>query len=333
MIFKYPLWFLAFIPLVLAWIWRSRRLQRATIRFSRVGPLRNIAHKRTYVLSRMSIWVRVAILACAIVALARPQGVFEEREVSSQGIDIMIALDVSRSMAAEDLTPKNRLEVAKKTVTDFVLKRENDRMGLVVYSGEAFTQVPLTYDAPVLTHFVDQLYLDMAGEGTAIGLAIATALNRLKESKAASKIIILLTDGENNRGEINPLSAAELAKTMGVKIYTIGVGKPEGAPIPFVDEAGKKQYLRDPYGRIVKTSIDEETLKQIAVTTQGKYFRAVDKTSLEQIYNTIDTLEKSEIKTTVYRDYVEYFPKVLAVLLALMVLELLITQVFLVVVP
>ena len=333
MVFKHPEWFLALLPLLAIFWLRRKRLQRSTIKFPNIQKLREIASKRTLIFSRVSLWVRALIFIGLIIALARPQSIYQEREVSSQGIDIMIAMDVSRSMAAEDLKPKNRLEVSKKTVNDFVAGRTSDRIGLVVYSGEAYTRVPLTYDTKVLSHFVNTLYLDMAGEGTAIGLAIATSLNRLKESDAKTKIIILLTDGENNSGEINPISAAQLAKDMGVKVYTIGVGKASGVPIPFYDDNGKKRYIRDPYGRVVYTSIDEETLDKIASITKAKSFRATDKASLEKIYEQINALEKSDIKTTVYSEVEDHFPEIVKWLLFLMVFELLVTNLFLVRVP
>ncbi|RAP36841.1 aerotolerance regulator BatA, partial [Candidatus Marinamargulisbacteria bacterium SCGC AAA071-K20] len=252
--FADPLWLIALFFIALVFYLRQKKY-RATILFSDVKSLKEIATKKTKYISRLVIFIRYLVLILLIVALARPQAVLVERQVSSEGIDILLALDVSRSMAAEDFKPDNRLEVAKITIKDFIEQRETDRVGLVVFGGDAFTQCPLTLDYSILLNLLSKVKLDMAGDGTAVGMAIATALNRLKDSKSKSKIMILLTDGENNRGQIDPISAANLAADLGVRIYTIGVGKEGGAPIPYQDPQFGKVYLRDYSGRVVLTKI------------------------------------------------------------------------------
>lgn len=246
------------------------------------------------------------------------------KEVSSEGVDIMLVLDTSQSMAAEDFKPKNRLEVAKKQVQKFITKRSSDKVGLIVFGGEAYTQCPLTLDYNVLLNFIDDIHLNMAGRGTSIGMALATGLNRLRHSEAKSKVIILLTDGENNSGEIDPLSAAKLASDMSVKVYTIGVGKEGGAPIPYEDPIYGKTYARNSMGQIVLTKIDEETLKKIAKVTNGTYFRAHDGESLEKIYEEINSLEKTKIKAKQHFSYHDFFPSIILLLLLLFMLELII---------
>jgi Ca-activated chloride channel family protein len=327
-------WFLILLPIVLLIIIvRKQTREVSTIKYSDVRKLRHLENNKTKLFVNLSKWLRYAMLCLVILALARPQGVSVEKDIFTDGIDIVLALDVSGSMKAEDFKPHNRLEVAKDTIKTFIAKRYSDRIGLVVFGGEAFTQCPLTLDMGVLKAFLAQVRLDMAGDGTAIGMAIASALNRLKHSKAKTKIIILLTDGVNNKGEIDPLSAADLAKEMGIKIYTIGIGKEGGAPIPIDDPVYGRIYLRKPNGKLFLTQIDEETLKQIALKTDARYFRALDKKGLEKIYNLIDKLEKTKIKTKQYYNYTEYFPKLIWLVFVLFLLEVLITKIFLMRIP
>ncbi|MCK4745678.1 MAG: VWA domain-containing protein, partial [Bacteroidales bacterium] len=227
-----------------------------------------------------------------IVALARPQSTSKSRNVNIEGIDIIMAMDVSSSMLAQDLRP-NRLEASKDVAVEFVSGRETDRMGLVVYSGESFTQCPLTSDHAVLINLFKDIKSGMIEDGTAIGLGLANAVSRLKDSKAQSKVIILLTDGVNNRGAIAPLTAAEIAKTFGIRVYTIGVGTRGMAPAP----------VQTPFGtryQNVKVEIDEETLMKIADVTDGRYFRATDNEKLREIYLEIDQMEKSKIDVKEY---------------------------------
>jgi Ca-activated chloride channel homolog len=330
--FADPIWFIALLFLGLVFYLRQNKY-RSTILFTDVGSLKEIAAKKTKYISRLVIFIRYLVLILIIVALARPQAVSIERQVSSEGIDILLAVDVSRSMAAEDFKPNNRLEVAKETIKEFVENREADRVGLVVFGGDAFTQCPLTLDYSILLNLLGNVELDMAGDGTAVGMAIATGLNRLKESKSKSKIMILLTDGENNRGQIDPISAAKLAADLGVRIYAIGVGKVGGAPIPYVDPNFGKVYMRDYSGRVVMTKIDEVSLKEISSITDGQYFRATDANSLKDIYDQIDQLEKTEIKTKRYRQYEDYFQPILWLIFGLLIFEILLGNIFLVTVP
>jgi len=302
-------WFLVLgIVLVGVYFWQRKRPTRVTLAYSSVGDLRELEDRGSQVLFRLASIIRYVALGLIVVALARPQGVFSEKEIVTEGISIMLALDVSASMAAEDFAPVNRLEGAKQKIRAFVEGRPADRVGLVVFGGDAFTQVPLTLDHRILGQFLGRLKLGMAGNGTSIGMAIVTGLNRLRVPSTMSRIMVLLTDGENNGGEIDPLTAAGLAEKMGVKIYTVGIGKEGGAPIPGVDSHGRKAYFRDPAtGKLVLTRLDEMTLKAIAAKTHGHYFRAVDEDSLERIYAKINQLEKSEIKTKLYVHYEEYF--------------------------
>jgi Ca-activated chloride channel family protein len=313
-----PYWFLLLIPLSIYFVYRRRHLFHTTILFPNVQILRHIAHRRTALLSRASLLIRVVTILCIIIALARPQGILVEQEVSAQGIDIMLALDVSGSMAAEDFKPKNRLEVAKITIKSFINNRLSDRIGLVIFGKDAYTQCPQTLDYDILSSLLDSVTLNAAGQGTAIGMAIVTALNRLKDSVSQSKIIILLTDGENNRGEISPTRAAILAKEFGVKIYTIGIGTEKVTPF---------SYHHHLYGKVVgKTRLDETVLTQIAKLTHGRYFHAVDTAMLQNVLSQIDQLETSEIKSINYNVYDEWFPFFVTAALIMIILELLLTN-------
>ena len=242
---------------------------------------------------------RVLAIAFLIVALARPQSTKSWKDVTTEGIDIVLALDISSSMLARDFDP-NRLEASKDIATDFISGRPNDRMGLVVFSGESFTQCPLTTDHPVLINLFEDIESGMIQDGTAIGMGLATAVNRLKDSDARSKVVILLTDGVNNRGSIAPATAAEIAKTFDIRVYTIGVGSRGNAPFP----------VQTPYGvkyRNMEVEIDEAMLKDIAGTTNGEYFRATDNQKLKNIYEEIDKLEKSKIQVKEYSEKSEEF--------------------------
>ncbi len=238
------------------------------------------------------------VISCIllIIALARPQSSTNWEESTTEGIDIVLAIDVSTSMLAEDLKP-NRIEAAKNVAVNFISKRVNDRIGLVIFAGESFTQCPLTTDHNVLINLFKDLKSGTIEDGTAIGMGLATGVNRLKESTAISKVIILLTDGVNNTGMVNPLTAAEIAKQFGIRVYTIGVGTEEGlAPVS------------TPYGtQYMEVNIDEKTLQDIATLTDGKYFRATNKNSLRKIYNDIDFLEKSKIEITEFHKRSEKF--------------------------
>jgi Ca-activated chloride channel homolog len=305
------------IVLLLYYYIKSGRIQAATVKYSDLKIIRRSARSGRQKFRFLLVIFRVLAISLFIIAFARPQAGTENREVSAETVDIMLALDVSGSMKAEDFKPNNRLYVAKEEIKKFVNKRTSDRIGLVVFSASSFTQCPLTLDYGVLLNFLDQVRFGMIKDGTAIGMALANCINRLRDSNAKSKVIILLTDGVNNAGEIDPLTAATIAKTMGVKIYTIGVGKPGNAMYPVDDPIFGKRYVYLP------NEIDEKTLREIAEKTGGKYFRARSKEELEQIYDEIDKLEKTEIKINEYVQYRELFPIFVYLGLALLILEIL----------
>jgi Ca-activated chloride channel homolog len=262
-------------------------------------------------LRHLPLFCAAAAMVLAAVALARPQQGSSKRNVTTQGVDIVVALDVSGSMAAEDFLPKNRLAVAKQVVSSFIERRRNDRIGLVVFAAKSLTKSPPTTDLGLLLHQLDDVHLDMLPDGTAIGSGLATALERLRHSKAKSRVIVLVTDGANNAGEIDPSTATDIARAMGVRVYTIGVGRGGRVPIPV--------SMRDPLtGRIVRRTvsmqvdIDEKLLKDIAARTNGEFFRATDSASLRSIFDRIDKLEKSEIKLASYTRYRELFHPLLS---------------------
>ena len=257
-------------------------------------------------------WIALCLL---IIAMARPQSKDSYKNVSTEGIDIIIALDVSASMLAKDFKP-NRLESAKDVAKDFISKRKNDRIGLVVYEGEAFTQCPVTSDHRVLNGMLSEINTGLLDGGTAIGMGLATSVNRLRESEAKSKVIILLTDGVNNMGEIDPLTSAELAKEFGIKVYTIGVGS-QGKALSPVSKFPNGQYQYD----YIDVKIDEITLEKIALQTGGKYFRATSENGLREIYDNIDKLEKTEIKVTEYAQRIEEFKFFILIASGILLLE------------
>jgi len=245
--------------------------------------------------------LRALALAALIVALARPQTGITTENVLTEGIDIVMVLDVSSSMLAEDLQP-NRLEASKAVAADFVAGRRNDRIGMVAFAGQAFTQAPLTFDYGVVESLVGELDVGMIEDGTAVGMGLATAVKRLQSSPAESKVVVLLTDGRSNRGEIGPVTAAQMAQALGVRVYTIGAGSRGTAPIPVPDGFGGTRYVN------VEVDIDEETLQQVAELTGGQYFRATDTESLQAIYAEIDELERTEVEVENFTQYGEEFP-------------------------
>jgi Ca-activated chloride channel homolog len=293
------LWLLLLIPaLAYYWWWRRRKLI-IEVQFSSLQLFKSIP--QTY---RERLWyvpfaLRLCAIAFFIVALARPQSVSSKENLSTEGIDIVLELDLSGSMLAEDFTP-NRLEAAKQVASEFIDGRSNDRIGLVVFSAESFTQCPLTADYPVLKNLLREVKNGMIEDGTAIGLAIANGVNRLKDSKAKSKVMILLTDGVNNRGEIDPITAARVAATYGVRIYTVGVGAQGEAPYPVPTPFGIRRQM-------MKVDLDEKALTTIADMTGGKYYRATDNRTLKAIYKEIDRLEKTRIEVTAYKRYSELY--------------------------
>jgi Ca-activated chloride channel family protein len=306
---------LGLIPFVVWYIFRQKKA-RASIRISAIEPLRNAPRTWKHYLRHLAFVLQMVVLALIIAALARPQSSDSWDNQTVEGIDIVIALDISSSMLARDFQP-NRLEAAKNVATAFISGREYDRIGLVVFSAESFTQCPLTTDRAVLVNLFNNIESGMLEDGTAIGLGLANAVSRLKESDARSKVVILLTDGENNRGEIAPITAAEIAKTYGIRVYTIGVGTMGTAPYPVQTPFGTQ--IRD-----VEVKIDEKTLTAIANITDGQYFRATNNQKLEEIYKQIDTLEKSKIDSKSFSSKTEEYKRyaVPALLLALLALFL-----------
>ena len=306
--FLYAYWLilLFIIPVMIFW-YRKKKTKKVTLRFSDIGVIKQIRPSRSLKYRHLVFILKVTAVALIILAMARPQSGERNREITSEGINIILAMDVSGSMRAEDFKPKNRLHVAKKVVADFINERESDQIGMVVFAGRSFTQCPLTIDYGILLSFLERIEIGMVEDGTAIGLALTNCVNRLKDIKAKSKIVILLTDGQNNRGEIDPITAAKVAKTMGIKVYTVGVGKEGGAPIPTYDPFFGKVYARGPDGRLLLTQMDEATLKKIAWITEGEYFRATDPDSLKEIYQQIDRLEKTKIEIKQFTKYSELF--------------------------
>jgi len=296
---------------------RTGKVLSGSIKYSDLKIVKRVSRTGRQKFRFLLTLFRMAAIVLLIVAFARPQAGTENRDVSAEGIDIMLALDISGSMKAMDFKPNNRLYVAKEEIKNFVNKRTSDRMGLVIFARSSFTQCPLTLDYGVLLNFLEQVDFGLIDDGTAIGMALANCVNRLRETPAESKIIVLLTDGVNNSGEIDPLTAASIAKTMGIKIYTIGAGVPGNAMYPVDDPIFGRRYVYQP------NEIDEETLREIAEKTDGKYFRARSEKELEEIYAEIDKLERTEITVSEYVQYKELFPDLALAGLLLLILEIL----------
>jgi len=313
--------FLLFIPIaLLIWYFFKSKKNTSEIVFSDLHSLektKTIKNK----LIHLTYLFKICALILLIIALARPQSSTNWEESTTEGIDIILSMDISGSMLAEDLKP-NRLEASKEVAMDFISKRANDRVGLVIFSGESFTQCPLTTDHNVLINLFKDVKSGMVEDGTAIGMGLATAVNRLKESDAISKVIILLTDGVNNKGVVAPFTAAEIAKKFGIRVYTIGVGTEGYAPYPFQTPFGI-QY------QDVEVQIDEETLQNIATVTDGKYFRATNNSKLKEIYKDIDKLEKSKIEVTEFHKRSEEFNKFAIPALLLLVLGFILEKTYL----
>ena len=291
--------YLLAIPLsYIIWLSLRKRNLSSEIIFSNTQSIKQL---KTLKIKLRNLPIILKLISCCLLifALARPQSSINWEESTTEGIDIVLSMDISGSMLAEDLKP-NRLEASKDVAVDFISKRINDRIGLVIFSGESFTQCPLTTDHNVLTNLFKDVKSGMVEDGTAIGMGLATAVNRLKDSKAISKVIILLTDGVNNKGVVAPFTAAEIAKKFGIRVYTIGVGTEGFAPYPFQTPFGI-QY------QDVEVQIDEKTLQDIASVTDGKYFRATNNSKLKEIYKDIDKLEKSKIEVTEFHKRSEEF--------------------------
>ena len=312
------LWLLTLLaPMTAYYVWRTMQ-GGAAIRISTVAGVLHAPKTVRHYLRHLPFALRAAAFALLVVALARPQDVEQNVRTNTEGIDIMLAIDVSGSMLARDFKP-DRITAAKEVAGSFIADRYGDRIGLVAFAGEAFTQSPLTTDQSTLQTLLARIRSGLIEDGTAIGNGLATAINRLRESEAKSKVIILLTDGVNNRGEIAPQTAAEIAKAQGIRVYTIGVGTEGMAPYPAVDIYGT------PTGGTVmaKVEIDEKTLRSIAEQTGGQYFRATDKAKLKAIYDQINQLEKSKVEVTEHVTYHEQFLLWVLAGLGLLVLEFL----------
>lgn len=312
----YYLWlFLVYIPLI-AWYVAKNRINTPSIEISSTAPFAKMRTSWLVYLKHVMFAVRLAAIGCLIVILCRPQTTDSWSTSETEGTDIVISLDVSTSMLARDFKP-DRFEAAKEVAAQFVAGRETDNIGLVIFAGESFTQVPLTTDRAVLTNYIDELEIGLLEDGTAIGDGIATAINRLKDGKAKSKSIILLTDGSNNTGVVAPLTAAEIAKKMGVKIYTIGIGKNGMAEYPVgTNFYGQMQYRQLP------VVIDEATLRSIASATGGKYFRATNKNVLKQVFDEIDQLEKTKMDVRNFSQTEDNYMPWAWLLLALVVVDI-----------
>lgn len=309
------LYLLILVPLLAGWYIFRHRSSTASLQVSSTEIFENTPGSIRQILFHSLIVLRLLALSLLIVALARPQSSSKRQNVSIEGIDIVMGLDISSSMLAQDLRP-DRLEAAKDVALDFFRGRPDDRVGLVVFAGEAFTQCPLTTDKKVIEEMMDDIKSGIIEDGTAIGDGLATAVNRLRESQAISKVIILLTDGQNNAGSLDPVSAAEIAKIYGIRIYTIGVGTYGYAPYPVQTPFGM-QYQN------MEVKIDEDLLKDVANMTEGKYFRADNNKKLEEIYQEIDKLEKSKIDVTEFQKKHEEFLPLALLAFVLLILEIL----------
>ncbi len=299
--FAYPwvLYSLIFVPLIFYWYWKNKDKQSPNITYSSLQMFGDAPKSLKERIVHLPALLRTLAVALLIVAFARPQTFSSGENIYTEGIDIAMVLDISGSMLAEDFKP-NRLDAAKKVIDDFIKGRTADKIGLVIFSGESFTQCPLTIDYSVLRNLLGEIRSGMIEDGTAIGNAIANGVNRLKDSKAKSKVMILLTDGVNNAGQIDPLTSAQIAQKFGIRIYTVGVGTMGEAPYPFQTPFGRRYQM-------VPVEIDEALLKQIAGITGGKYFRATNNRKLVEIYEEIDRLEKTRVEVTSFRHAKELY--------------------------
>lgn len=320
MTFAHPYYFLLLLLLIPAIVWYvlKRKKRYASIQVSNTFAFKGMKPSWKQALQHLPFMLRCMVFALVVLVLARPQSIDSWQNTSTEGIDIVVSLDISTSMLAEDLKP-NRLEAAKSIASAFVADRHNDNIGLVLFAGESFTQCPLTTDHAVLMNLFGSIQCGMIEDGTAIGLGLANAVSRIKDSQAKSKVIILLTDGTNNRGDIAPVTAAELAKTFGIRVYTIGVGTKGKAPYPFHTANGVVYQNID-------VDIDEEPLKQIASLTDGRYFRATDNATLASVYQEIDKLEKTKMKVQEYSKRQEEFRPFALAAFVLLLMEILLRQ-------
>ena len=297
----YYLILLILLPILILWYFKKGQNQEATVRFSNLDLIPESIIRNGKMKSLFFIFGRLAIILLVILALARPRLSDTIRKTKTEIIDILLVIDQSSSMLAQDFKP-NRLEAAKDVAKTFIKEREGDRLGIIVFAGESYIQCPITRDIDVLLEFTDEIeIIDREHDGTAIGMAIANSINRLRESEAKSKTIILLSDGSNNQGELEPVTAAELAEKFDIKIYTVAAGTRGLAPYPVIDAWGRQVIQK------VQVDVDEESLKEIAEITGGQFFRATDNQSLKKVYEEIDTLERTEIEVTEYQNYTELY--------------------------
>lgn len=310
------------VPTVAYYIYRLRQGGGATMRISTVDGVRRVPRSMKYYLRHLPIVLRSLAVILIAVALARPQSAEHNSNSTTEGIDIVMSVDVSGSMLARDFTP-DRLGAAKEVASNFIMDRPNDRIGLVVFAGESFTQCPLTTDKRSLLSLLGSVKSGMIDDGTAIGNGLATAVNRLRESQAKSKVIILLTDGVNNSGQIAPLTAAEIAQSYGIRVYTVGVGTMGMAPYPAIDMWGHLTF------QPMKVEIDEKMLTEIAEMTGGKYFRATDNRRLKDVYDEINQLERSRVEVENFTHYQERFTLFAILALVLLIGEFVLRQTWL----
>lgn len=318
--FAQPIWLLLLllVPALAGWEW-FRAQKRTGVRYSSVGLLRNGPRSLAARLSWLPSVLRTAAFCLFVLALARPQKRDQRTEVFAEGVDIMMVLDTSTSMRAQDFQP-NRFEAAREVGAEFIRGRTSDRVGLVVFAAKAYTQAPLTLDYEFLQTMLDEVEVGVIEDGTAIGTALAMAVNRLKDTDAKSKVVILLTDGQNNRGEIDPVTAAEVAEALGVRVYAIGVGARGEAPVVIDHPLIGRQR------RMMPVEIDEEMLGSVASLTGGKYFRATNREALREIYGEIGELEKTKIEELSYTRFDEKYARFLWPALVLLMLEILLSN-------
>lgn len=311
------LWLLAVIPLLA--LWRGRQGRAASVLYPTAERVRAVSRRRLARPGALLATLRLLGVACLVIALARPQKVEATSEIEASGIDIVLAVDVSRSMEALDFQlagePADRLAVAKSVIDRFIGSRPNDRIGLVAFAGRPYLVSPLTLDHDWLRQNLERTEIGMVEDGTAIGTALASSVNRLRDQDGRSRIVVLLTDGVNNAGKVAPETAAEAARALGVRVYTVAAGTSGEAPVPVTDAAGRRRVV------MARVEVDEETLARVAGETGGKFFRATDTDSLERIYEEIDRLEKSPVTATKYETHEDLFAYALLPGLALLLLE------------
>ena len=322
--FQYPSFFLLLIPIIIIFIFKFINIEsfEAVVRYSNIDLIPSKIKSRATFKNNILVFLNIFIFLLVILGLARPRlsNIISDSKVDI--VDIMLVLDMSSSMLAEDFKP-NRLEASKEVAKTFIKDRSGDRLGIIIFAGQSFIQCPLTIDSDVLVEFVDKIEVAQEDyDGTAIGMAIANATNRLRFSDSKNKLMILLSDGSNNKGEIEPITAAELAQKFNIKIYTIGAGSIGKAPYPVKDIWGRTSR------RMIDVDVDEETLKEISRVTNAKFFRATDNETLLQVYKEIDQLERTEIEVSEYKNYKELYVYFALSAALLLIIKILFNQIF-----